>query len=78
VKRLWLASSDKVPAMQPGAVRAVLDAWQGRDWFLYGEEEMARLAVEACRRAFERHETTILRMVGDGDPPAPDDGDAIA
>jgi hypothetical protein len=33
----------------------VLEAWQGTDWLWHGEQEMARLAVEACRTAFAEH-----------------------
>lgn len=81
MKRLLrLAPSEKLPSllprtrgMQAPAVQAVLAAWQGKDWQWYGEEEMARVAVEVCRREFEKHRDHLGVITGEF-PPDPHNG----
>lgn len=63
MKRLRPAGPDtRIPASKPEAVQAVLKAWRGMDWFWCGEEEMAALAVEACRECWQDNAGS------DGDP----------
>jgi len=50
-------------------VQAVLDAWRGKDWLWCGEEEMAALAVDACRSVRNAGEILPLREVP-GEPGA--------
>jgi hypothetical protein len=76
-RSLRLAPSHKVPPLEPRAVRAVLDAWQGKDWLWCGEEELARLAVEACRVAFEEYDE-MLGVRTEGIPQETGDGGSAA
>jgi len=64
-RSLRLAPRETVPPLQLHAVRAVLDAWQGKDWLWCGDEEMARLAVNACRTAFDRYRAVLDEATGD-------------
>ncbi len=63
------ARPDKVTPARSPAVQAVLDAWRGKDWLWCGEEEMAALAVDACRSVRNAGEILPLREVP-GEPGA--------
>ena len=75
-RTLRLAPTEKLPPLELHAVQAVLDAWKGRDWLWCGDEEMAQLAVSACRTAFEHHREVHDEDPDDGDPEMGDGGSA--
>lgn len=76
-RSLRLAPPEHLPPVQLRAVQAVLEAWRGRDWLWHGDQEMARLAVEACRTAFE-NSRQLLDIGPESMCPDMDDGGSAA